>query len=219
MCKNTVDEQVIPSCGAILSHSRSEWRGRRSAAKTSVQKCGRSPLTRFTSVILLTFDLIFPLPPPHPSPASALLDNTPSIWRWRTTHTCTVKQLLSGKEPSSISCGSSVCFFFVFMCERLSTFFLFFFFTPGRSFFTTSIEAGLRGQGGGGGTLAWGSECDVSVAGLRPTSLEHTCMQTSNPHQSWWGTHGVWGGGVNLSSSFKKHTYSDWMEKKRNGDD
>lgn len=59
------------------------------------------------------FDLCHPLdlwpqpivntpPPPRPSPASALLDNTPSIWRWRTTHTCTVKQLLSGEGLSSL---------------------------------------------------------------------------------------------------------------------
>lgn len=142
---------MIPSCGAILSHFRSEWRGRRSAAKTSVQKCGCSPLTCFTSVILLTFDLIFPLPPPHPSPASALLDNTPSIWRWRTTHTCTVKQLLSGKELSSISCGSSV--FFVFMCERLSTFFSFFFLHRGIHSSLRPSRLGWEVKGGREGLL------------------------------------------------------------------
>ena len=217
MCKNTVDEQVIPSCGAILSHSRSEWRGRRSAAKTSVQKCGRSPLTRFTSVILLTFDLIFPLPPPHPSPASALLDNTPSIWRWRTTHTCTVKQLLSGKEPSSISCGSSVCFFFVFMCERLSTFFLFFFFTPGRSFFTTSIEAGLRGQGGGGGDSCmrigvWRFSCR-GKANLTRTHFHANVKPKPELVRHAWGM----GGRGQLVFLFQK-THLFWLdgkEKKR----
>ena len=215
MCKNTVDEQVIPSCGAILSHFRSEWRGRRSAAKTSVQKCGCSPLTCFTSVILLTFDLIFPLPPPHPSPASALVDNTPSIWRWRTTHTCTVKRLLSGKELSSISCGSSVLFFFVFMCERLSTFFSFFFFTSGRSFFTTSIEAGLRGQGGKDSCTrigVWRFSCRAK-ANLTRTHMHANVKPTPELVRHAWGIRG--GGGQLVFLFQKKHTYSDWMGEKK----
>lgn len=169
----------------VTSGQREEviwWTVEGSAAKTSVQKCGCPHLTFLTSVILLTSDLIFPLPSPHPSPASALLDNTPSIWRWRTTHTCTVKQLLSGKELSSISCGSSF-FFSLFVCLFFYLWMfvhLFFFLIPGCSFFTMYYIHQSWVERSRGGTLAWGSECDVSVAGLRPTSLKHTCMQTSN---------------------------------------
>lgn len=155
-------------------------RGR--AAKTSVQKkkCGCPPLTFFDLCYPLNlWPQIFPPPPPHPFQASALIDNTPSIWRWRTTHTGTVKQL-SGKETAFyllwVLCFLFV-FFFCFLCFYMRTFVHVF--ITGCSFFTMyHVHRGWV-EGSRGGTPAWGSECDVSVTGLRPTSLKHTCMQTS----------------------------------------
>lgn len=146
-----------------------------------------------TSVILLTFNLIFPLPPPHPSPASALLDNTPSIWRWRTTHTCTVKQLLSGKELPSISCGSSVfffvffcfCFFLVNICSLCSLF----------NTWVSILYKVLRPS-----KLGWEVKGRDSCVRIRVwrfsyranANLTKTHMHANvNPHQSWWGTHGI----------------------------
>lgn len=204
---------MIPSCGAILSHFRSEWRGRRSAAKTSVQKCGCSPLTCFTSVILLTFDLIFPLPPPHPSPASALLDNTPSIWRWRTTHTCTVKQLLSGKELSSISCGSSV------LCVNVyPLFFLFFFYTG--AFTLHYVHRGWversRGEGKDSCTRigVWRFSCRAK-ANLTRTHMHANVKPTPELVRHAWGIRGG-----QLIFLFQKNTLilTGWG-KKRNDDD
>lgn len=155
--KNTVDEQVIPGCGAILSHFRSGWRGHLVTywGFCSQNKCPKMWLSSFDlfdlchPLDLWPQPIIYPLPPPRPSAASALLDNTPSIWRWRTTHTCTVKQLLSGKELSSISCGSETPFlvFFCFVfCEHLFTFS----YQGVHSLLCImSIKAGLRGQGEG----------------------------------------------------------------------
>lgn len=197
MCKNTVDEQVIPSCRAILSHFRSGWRGHLVTywGFSSQNKCPKMWLPSFD-----LFDLCHPLdhwpqpitylPPPQPSPASALLDNTPSIWRWRTTHTCTVKQLLSGKEYSSISCGSetSVFLFHFFVCERLFTFFI-----PGCSFFTMYYVHQNWVERSWGGALAWGSVWHFSYRAK--ANLTKTNMHANvNPHQSWWGTHGIKGG-------------------------
>lgn len=55
----------------------------------------------------------------------------------------------------------------------------------------TFIKAGLRGHG----------ECDISVTGLRPTSLKHTCMQTST--HTGVGEARMGYKGVYSSSSFK----------------
>ncbi len=217
MCKNTVDEQVIPSCGAILSHFRS---GRRGHLVTywgfrSQNMCPKMWLPSFDlfdlchPLDLWPQPIIFPLPAPRPSPASALLDNTPSIWRWRTTRTCTVKQLISGKELSSISCGSETSVFFCFFFFFLWTFVHFF--TPEYSFFTMYyVHQSWVGRSRGG-TLAWGSECDVSVTWLRPTSLKHACMQTSTHTRAGEARMGYKGG--LLVFLFQKHTNSDWMEK------
>lgn len=70
------------------------------------------------------------------------IHHTPSIWRWRTTHTCTITQLLSGKELSSISSGCKTPLLFVFFCEP----FLHVFFILGPLLYMMSIKAGLRGR-------------------------------------------------------------------------
>lgn len=142
------------------------------------------------------FFFFFPLAPPRPSPASALWDNTPSIWRWRTTHTCTVKQLLSGKELSSISCGS---FFvvvggglsFFFKREYVFTFIFFLLYIPGCSFFANYVHRSWVERRSRGGTLA--TRIGAWRFGYRAEAdLAKTHMHANvNPHQSWWGTHGV----------------------------
>lgn len=88
--------------------------------------------------------VIFPPPPPHPSPASALLDNTPSIWRWGTTHvhskTTSIRErivlyLLWVKNTS--------VFVFVFF----SVWTLVHFFMPGYSYFYYILRPSKLGQG------------------------------------------------------------------------
>lgn len=193
MCKNTVDGQVIPSCWTILSHFKSGWRGRPTEGPSSQNKCpinAAALLWPFsTSVILLTFDPIFPPPPPHPFQASALIDNTPSIWRWRTTHTGTVKQL-SGKETAFYLLWV-LCFLFVFLlfmflyvnlCSRFYN----------RVFILFYVSRPLR--------LGWGVKGRDSCVRIRVwhfsyranANLTKTHMHANvNPHQNWWGMHGI----------------------------
>lgn len=116
------------------------------AAKTSVQKCGCPPLTFWplSSSWLLTSAHHISSFTTSPFFIKCPLDNTPSIWRWRTTHTCTVKTT-SGKELSSVSCGSKtplflVLFFYTFTVIYQDVLSLLFF---------MSIKAGLRGPGKG----------------------------------------------------------------------
>lgn len=169
------------------------WPIEDSTAKT---KCPKMWLLSFD-----LFDLCHPLDLwTHPSPASAHLDNTPSIWRWRTTHTCTIKQLLSGKELSSVSCGSKTPLFFSFVFLCVWTF-VCLFFTPGCSFFAKHCVHQSWVERSREGGLAWGSECDISVMGLWPTSLKYTCMQTSIHTRAGEKCMGY--KGVNSSSSFK----------------
>lgn len=203
MCGNTVDEQVIPSCGTILSHFRSGWRGHLLTYRglSSQNECPkkmwlpsfdlfdlRRPLDLLTSAHHL-----FPLPPTSPfSSKCPFLDNTFNMKMENDTHVHS--KTTSTRERIVLYLlwvRNTPVFFFVvvFLYAWTSAHF---FYIPGCFILLlciTSVKAGLRGQGEG--LLREGSECDVSVTGLRPTSLKHTCMQTSNPHQDWWGTHGI----------------------------
>lgn len=200
MCRNTVDEQVIPSWGTLLSHVWSGLRG--------LVTCWRfcSPKKR-TKMWLFSFGLpdlchllnlwpqpiILLSPPPNPSPASALVDNTPSIWRWRTTYVCMVKY------QGRIDQNTSVLFFCL----------VFHFSITGCPFFTLSIKAVLRGEGQDSWTRirVWHFSYRAKA---NLTKNTHACKHLPTPDlvRHAWDTKGV-----NSSSSFKKHTKSDQLVK------
>lgn len=136
MCKRTDDEQVIPSCGAILSHFRSGWRVHLvtyGGFSKSVQKCGWPPLTFSTSVILLTFDLSPSYIFFHHLTLIQQVYNTPSIWRWRMTRVHSETTAIRERMVPYVLWVQNISVF-VFLLLGVSICSLFF--TPGRSFCT-----------------------------------------------------------------------------------
>lgn len=159
------------------------------AAKTSVQKCGCLLLTfwSLSSSWLLTSAHHISSFTTSPFFSKCPLDNTPSIWRWRTTHTCTVKQL-QGKKLFSVSCGSKTPLFFVLFFIRMNICSLFLYQGVHSLLFIMSIKAGLRGPGKGScmRIRVWRFSYRAEA------NLTKTHMHANvNPHQSWWGTHGI----------------------------
>lgn len=124
-------------------------------AKTNVQK---SALLHYFGLLDLCHALglwpqpvMFPATPPHPSPASALLDNTPSIWRWGTTHVHSKTTSIRGRIVLSLLWvqNTFVCLFFLFFCcffLSVNICSLFYARVFVLLLYITSIKAGLRGQ-------------------------------------------------------------------------
>lgn len=211
----TTDEQVIPSCGAILSHFRSKWRD------LSATCWGFSSQNKGQKMRLASFDLFdlchpfdlsplyFLLSTSHPSSASALWDKTPSIWRWRTSHMHS--KTSSIRETTVLYLlwvqNTSVYLFCFYACEHLFTFsctrvfILCYVLHPSELGWRTKVRDSCEDQS------------DISGIELRPTSLKHTCMQMSTHSRA--GEARMSYKGVNYFSSFKN---TQILIGKRNSD-
>lgn len=223
-CYNTDGEQVIPSRGTVLSLFRSTFGShsglgssnncpKKTCLAASVTVCCCRRIFLLTSVILSAFwpDASFSAATSS-SPASALLDNSPSIWRWVTTTTGEKKKkklLPRGHRTARKSVQVLVTLFPTWKFVRFFFLLLFIphFWVVHSSPSVTSNEArstkrrGTEG-GGEGGTPARGSDCAVRSSGWprkkkkknkkrRKKQTTMQCMANVVPQQSWWGTHGV----------------------------
>lgn len=132
-----------------------------------------------------------PPPPPHPFPASALLDNTPSIWRWRTTHvhnktTSSKEKTKQGNCPLALP-WSETLFFFALIFVICKNVFTFFFYT--RVFLLSYIDhpaelgTGIKGRGSCVRIRVW----HLSDRTKANSTTMHMHANI-NSLQSWWGT-------------------------------
>lgn len=111
-----------------------------------------------TSVTPSTFrpqPIVLPSSTSHLFPASALLDNTPSIWRWRTTHvhnktTSSKEKTKQGNYPLALPWSETLFFFFALIFVICKNFFTFYLYKGLPSFLhRSSSRAGNRNQGEG----------------------------------------------------------------------
>lgn len=188
MCR-TVDEQVTPSCGTVLSHFRSgrrssgdQWRSQQPKQVSKNVAALFWPLWSLSSSWPLTSFFLFQ----HPAlPQQVPFSITHLQYEDGERHTHVHSKTASIRERTVLYLlwVLCFCFFFTFFktCSR---------FISGCSFLTMNCVHRSWVERPTGGILAWGLVWRFSCRAK--ANLTKTHMHANvNPNQSWWGTHGI----------------------------